>query len=268
MLLELTLTALAAVSNPVPAVPTAAAPARTGALPADDTKDDVGESIKLKTRDRLELSATFYPPRSKKGRAPAALLVHDAGGDRSQLTALALHLRKYGFGVLAVDLRGHGESATTEVAWETSDEKARQTLWALSSRDMRAAANYLREQPTIHASNLTLIGHGAGCSLAVRHALDDENARAVVLLSPQPETLGFNMVHGIGDLEGLPTQMVVGKDAREAAVRVQQAAQKANEGLEYVTVSTVKTANAKLLSDKKVTKSVYSWLRENVLPKK
>ena len=55
---------------------------------------------------------------------------------------------------------------------------------------MAAAAKFLRTQKGVHTANLTVIGLGAGSSLALRHAQDDENVRSTVLLNPPEKALG------------------------------------------------------------------------------
>ena len=51
--------------------------------------------------------------------------------------------------------------------WEESAD-AQKELWTISTRDIEAAAEYLRAQKTIHSTNLSLLAHGNGGALAVR----------------------------------------------------------------------------------------------------
>ena len=74
---------------------------------------DQVESMRVETVDGFTLKGEFWKPR-KKGRSPAALLLHDTLRDRSDYAGIAENLNKRGFAVLSIDLRGHGQSATKE----------------------------------------------------------------------------------------------------------------------------------------------------------
>ena len=148
-----------------------AARARAGlSAPRPLVESENAETVTIETRDELALSARYFAPRSKKQLAPAALLVHDAGGSRTQLMAIAERLWKSNFAVLVVDLRGHGASRTEHCDWKHLDEESRGKLWAIATRDLEAAASWLRKRKEVHSTNLNLVGAGAGCALAVRHA--------------------------------------------------------------------------------------------------
>ncbi|MDO4584552.1 MAG: alpha/beta hydrolase [Planctomycetia bacterium] len=75
----------------------------------------------LKTRDGVQLSATFYPGNRGKNSVPIILL-HSWGGSREEFAALAPFLQAQGCAVLVPDLRGHGLSNQVEVAPEEYEE--------------------------------------------------------------------------------------------------------------------------------------------------
>ncbi len=225
--------------------------------------------VRLVTRDMVTLAADYFAPKKKGSRAPGSILVHDAGADRTQLEGLAEYLQKRGFGVLIVDLRGHGESATEEYAWDKLDEKDRGIAWSLAGRDLDAAAEFLEEKPEIHSAHLSLIGIGDGCSLVLRHAIEDANTQAVVLVGPDSEeSIGFNLTDGVGDLEGLPCLIVAAKEHRKLAESMQTAGHEVNDDYEYVTVQVMKSKAEKLLEDRRLNSSLVGWLADIVMPKK
>ena len=119
----------------------------------------------------------------------------------------------------------------------------------------------------MHSTNLSLIGFGAGASLAVRRAATDDNVRALVIVNPTRENFGYNLVNGVAELGGLPT-LVAPKDRRDDAKRLQTAAHEENDGLEYVEISNLKTEAAEVLSDKRLNASLGKWLRDQAMPKK
>lgn len=233
---------------------------------AQAASDKAAEPVTLRTGDKLSLEASYFAPRSKTGRSPAALLVHDAGADRHQVDAIAEYLQKRGFGVLTVDLRGHGGSVADRVDWKAFDDRERATCWSFAMRDLDAAADFLRKRAEIHSSNLSVVAIGAGCTLAVRHAIDDENTRAVVLVNPGEEDYGYSLASGVRDLEGLPTLIIASKDARAIADRLQEAAN--GDGSEYVEVAVMKSETSSLLDDSRMRGEISTWLRKQVTPQK
>lgn len=265
MLTSLVLAAAAAITSP-----SASAPLAAGAVVSAPAFDK-SSAVSFKTKDKMVLKGSYFAARAKgknKKAAPAALLIHDAGSDRAELTSIAEYLQKRGFAVLVVDLRGHGESAEEGKTFEKADDKGKESMWSLSSRDIDAAAAFLSDQDGVHSTNLSLIGFGAGATLAVRHAAGDDNVRSVVLVDPTEETFGYNLVNGLVDLGGLPTLVVAPKDHRDQAKRLQKAAHKENEGLEYVEVTNLKSDAKTLLADKRLNASMGGWLRDQAMPKK
>ena len=226
------------------------------------------ESVMLETGDKLKIHASFYAPRGKNDRKPGVLLVHDAGGDCTDFRSMAETLQKRGFGVLALDVRGHGANAHDEIDWAKLDEDGRTRLWAFAMRDVAAGAQYLRTRKEIHASNLTIVGLGAGCSLAARYASRDENVRAVVLIEPGGESYGYDLSSDLAELGGLPTLIVSEKSNRTNALRLSEAGHQANSGQNYIQVATFKTGGPCVIQHKRVPTEVAGWLKDTVEPKR
>ncbi len=222
------------------------------------------QSVEIQTSDEMKLAATFYEPR-KKERSPAVLLVHDAGGNRDQLQGIAESLQKRGFGVLAVDLRGHGESKSDKVDWQELDEKGQASLWQLAPRDISAAADWLLEQELVHSTNLSMVGFQAGCALAARHAEQDENVISMVLLSPRKQDFGFDVEQTILNVNGLPTYVV---DKKNPEVERMVTEANAMGSSEWITFDTVNSKKTTVLDDRKTASRVSKWLAEIALPKK
>lgn len=247
---------------------TLARTATTAAPAVSNANAGEGETVEITTRDNQKLQATFFAPKKKDYRAPAALLVHGAGEDRSELEKIGTTLQKRGFAVLSIDLRGHGASRTEELDWTKLSEEDRERTWAYTLRDLSAGAEYLRSRDDVHTSNLSIVGVRSGSTIAARYAKSDENARALVLVAPQPSQLGFDVTADLNELGGLPTLILASKDERNQAERMQLAAHSANGDLQYVEVKALKNETAKVLEDKRLPSQLGSWLKDTVLPKK
>jgi uncharacterized protein len=74
------------------------------------------ETVQLRTADDVTLAAWYARP----ANGAVIILLHGAGGSREGLRPYGEMLRRHGYGVLAVDLRGHGQSEgkTNRLGWQ------------------------------------------------------------------------------------------------------------------------------------------------------
>lgn len=128
--------------------------------PADDG------DIVLETFDRVRLRASFTLPEGIPAPIPAALLLHGYGEDRSVWAALEGRLLEDGWAVMALDLRGHGQSTIRNndliepsEAWRTDPQQF--------PLDLEPALDWLKTQPRIDSSRLAVIGSDLGANLAL-----------------------------------------------------------------------------------------------------
>ncbi len=234
-----------------------------GAFAASANGRATPEVVSIKTSDGQALEATFYKPNS--GRAQAVILVHDAGASRTQLEPVADKLSKQGFGVLSIDLRGHGGSKSSKLDWEKLSEADRKSTWSFTPRDLDAAAEWLLGQPTIHSTSLSLVGYGAGCAIVVRHARGDENVVCMALLAPNAEDYGFDVRADIQTLEGLPTFVITSKDDEAERMALEA---NASSGNPYVELFFSPPKLTTPLDDKGLPAKVSKWLADKAMPKR
>jgi len=219
------------------------------------------EQVEIKTSDQLTLKGSFYAP---KKRAPAVLLVHDAGSNREQLDGIAQRLSRQGFGVLTLDLRGHGDSKTSRLDWDKMNAEARASLWQLAPRDIDAAAAWVLKQPNIHSTNLSLVGYRAGCALVARHAEQDENVICMALLSPKAKDFGFDVEGAIHNVNGLPTYVVDRRNDETERLVTEANAVTAP----FIKLQIISSKAPTVLEDRKTPSNVAKWVFETAKPKK
>lgn len=219
--------------------------------------------VKIRTDDDLELGGTFYAP--TKDRAPAVLLVHDAGADRSQLADLADRLHVLGFGVLTLDIRGHGASKSAKLDWSKLDSDAQTALWQLAPRDVEAGAHWILSRPEIHSTNLSLIGYRAGCALVARHAERDENVICMALLSPKPSEFGFDVEGTLRNLDGLPTYVLDRRNDETERLVTEANARTAHP---YIEFTFVPRKSATVLDDRATRSKIAKWINDTAGPRR
>ena len=226
------------------------------------------ETIEFKAADGTVLKADWWTPKGKE-RAPAALLIHEAGADRTQLRSLGDRLQKAGYAVLSPDLRGHGESISKPEnafsALQTDDARAK--AWAFATRDVEAGARWLRTNRKVHSSNLNLFGVGTGAALAVRQAARDENVRSVTLIAPRDKMLGFDLVEDLLDLEGVPTFLVASREGKQQVSNLAECVHEELGCAPFIVVETMKAKTAaQLLADRKLASTITRPLKAIAFP--
>lgn len=130
----------------------------------------IKQKITLKTSDGLTIYGNFYPEDTKKG----VVLLHMYDQDKNSWSFFIDTLREESYNVLAIDLRGHGESDLT-LSSMTSQDFNDMIL------DAKAAFDYLNEKG-IH--EVSLIGASLGANVALNYAVTEESIQRTILISP------------------------------------------------------------------------------------
>ncbi|MCH7813653.1 MAG: alpha/beta fold hydrolase [Planctomycetes bacterium] len=150
------------------------------------------EPVFFSTEDGLDLVGTYYAP-DEGTNAPVVILLHMYRSDRSAWDPILETLHSQGLAVLAIDLRGHGQSihpTSMDLKQKVAarDEATFRAMW----RDVMAAYAWLTEQPNVDLSRLALVGASVGCSVAIDYAARDRSVDVVVCMTPGEKYLGVD----------------------------------------------------------------------------
>ncbi len=138
--------------------------------------------MKLTTSDGYTLAYTYTPPFDPKG-APGAILLHQLNRDRHDYDQFGPRLADQGFGVIAIDSRGHGESSGK---WEEFSNADFQDI----VNDIDSAKEFLKTQG-IDTTRLVLIGASVNANAAIKYAVKDHDVKTLIALSPGIEYRGI-----------------------------------------------------------------------------
>jgi uncharacterized protein len=96
------------------------------------------EEVTLTAEDGVNLQAWYHPP----ANGSAVILIHGAGSSRNSLRPYAAMLVRHGYGVLAMDLRGHGQSegATNRLAWQGTADVGAAVAFLKDRREVESIA--------------------------------------------------------------------------------------------------------------------------------
>jgi len=173
--------------------------------------------VTLRTTDGLRLKADWMAPANKKKGVMVAL--HMFQNDRHAWRSLMMTAKKKGLGMLAVDLRGHGESKRHKNNDLSKRVVARDpALFMAMHKDVDAALKFLKRK-RIHPSRVVLVGASVGCSVALHYAATHPKIRAGVLLSPGTNYLGIPSLQHITQWGNRPLLMVAPVDEVEKGAR-------------------------------------------------
>ncbi len=152
------------------------------------------QKVNFNTADGVTIVADFY---TNEKDGAAALLLHMMPATKESWGDFAGELIKRGFSkVLAIDLRGHGESVNQN--GETLDYREFDDVrHQLKIRDVEAAVDWL-ENRGASKDRLLVAGASIGSSLAIVYGSEKQQIPAVVALSP-----GLNY-HGVATLDRMP----------------------------------------------------------------
>jgi dienelactone hydrolase len=123
------------------------------------------EDVVLETSDDVTLAAWYV----RSSNRAAVVLLHGAGSTRSNALDEAAVLARFGFGVLLVDVRGHGESGgrAMDFGWH-------------GDADIAAATAYLASRADVDSQRIGVVGMSMGGEQALGASGSNRLIRAVV----------------------------------------------------------------------------------------
>jgi len=155
------------------------------------------QTIQVTAEDGLTLVGDYYLSKLDADESyPAVLLLHMLGSNRGSWSPLTPALLEAGYAVLAVDLRGHGETGG-------------EINWPAATTDVQSWLDWLRGQPAIQPDGISIIGASIGANLALIGCANDPDCVSAIALSPGLDYYGLE-----------PRQAIVGNLSTRSALLV------------------------------------------------
>ncbi len=165
-------------------------------------------AVTLTTTDDYAVSGWYFRPRTTE--APALILLHMFGSDKSAFTKLAGKLVVEGYAVIAIDFRGHGE--TLDPQGRNDGYKAlKESDFQAMLNDVQAAHEFLGRQLEVDAERVGIIGASIGANLAIMYASQDLRVRTVVALSAGQDYKGLVPAEYLDALGRRPLYLICAK---------------------------------------------------------
>ena len=182
-------------------------------LPSRDSVRDAHlgsskEPVTLTGADGLRLRGWYVPSRNRA----AVVALHGTGSSRLGVVRHARMLARHRYGVLALDMRGHGES----------DGRSTSAPWKLDE-DIDAAIKWVAARSDVDPTRVGLLGVSLGGEVALRVAARRREVRAVVAEGPrggakdaQDAGAGLHGVAQLAVLSAVGTALTGGGTADDA----------------------------------------------------
>lgn len=191
--------------------------------------------VDFTTQDGVVLKGTYYEGLAGKDTVPIVLL-HMWGGNRGDWREIPELLQKQGHGVLALDLRGHGDSTTVVGQTQLLDYRKMppKQYVRMYEDDMETVKTWLLSENNagrVNIEKMCVIGAEMGAVVAVNWAARDwswpvlpggkqgQDVKALILISPEWNFKGITINQSINApalLKIISTQIVVGEKDAEA----------------------------------------------------
>ena len=150
--------------------------------------------VSFKTKDGIIIHGVYCPGNAEKKKATTRrgiVLFHMMPANKESWISFTPQFVSQGFSVLAIDLRGHGQSIETDSGDRLDYKLFENEQHMAKIMDVDAAIEWLSREAGIGLKNIGLIGASIGANLSIAYAGMHPEIPAVAALSP-----GLNY-HGV-----------------------------------------------------------------------
>jgi len=219
-----------------------------------NTAEPASPGVAFKSFDLVDLRASFDMPNGIPAPVPVVLLLHGYGEDRSVWKDFAKQLLTRGWAVMALDLRGHGESKSrNQRPIQASPE------WRRDPRefpvDLDPALDWLKAQPRINTRKIVVIGSDVGADLALIASGRYSEVRTVVAIKPNLDE-SLALAGSAQDFQPRSALIVVSSQAEGDRTRTMVRLPS------RVVVASIPGGTAQSLADRQVADAIFQWLNE------
>lgn len=142
------------------------------------------EDVKILTEDGWQLNAKWFKPVKNNN---VFLLIHSQKKNLFEWKKWFVEIERYGYGYLAIDLRGHGLSTISpegsNVTYKSFSVDGLNNEYNKMIRDIDASVVWLSSNG-VTENRIVLVGSWLGANLAIKYAAINKNIPMVVAIFP------------------------------------------------------------------------------------
>jgi alpha-beta hydrolase superfamily lysophospholipase len=212
-----------------------------------------GRVVPLRAADGTPLSAVLYEAFQQP--APAVVLVHMLTRTHADWAAIEEPLQEAGFVVLALDLRGHGDSGGR---YDPAGDLA------VMQQDVQAAVSLLEARSDVARGRIGIAGASIGANLAVLVGGANPAVRSLALLSPGLDYRGVKCEAAMRKFAPRPALLVAASNDPYALRSIRQLAT-AGTANEALTLEASGHGTAMLARDPGLAGRLVDWFKKTLL---
>ncbi len=219
-----------------------------------DLGEIVREDIIVEAEDGLELDGTFYAAEGLE-TGPGILLLHMLGSNRTvwDHVGLADELAANGYAVLALDMRGHGDTG------QASD-------WVQSEDDIQRVWQYLVDRPEVDPERTAVIGASIGSNMALIATANEPTITTAVLLSPGLVYRGVTIEDRLPNVGERPMLIVASQDDYYSEDTANKLAETAVGDVQLQIYETAGHGTNMFEPQPDLTPLILDWLTQHLMP--
>ncbi len=213
-----------------------------------------GAAVSFRSFDLVDLRATFEMPVGVPAPIPAVLLLHGYGEDRGVWRNFSRELTGRGWAVLAMDLRGHGESKSKNQRPIQASPEWRTNLHEFPV-DVDPALDWLKAQARIDNKKIVVIGSDVGANLALIASGKFPEVRTVVAIRPN---LNESLALAGSAQDFQPKSALIAVSDEAEGNRIKALVKPPSR----ILVVADGQSTAQSVAEKQIADAVFQWLRE------
>jgi dipeptidyl aminopeptidase/acylaminoacyl peptidase len=204
-------------------------------------------AVTIQGAEGLNMAGMLYLPSGAGQPVPAILLLHMLGSNKEAWGNLPEKLADAGYAVLAIDMRGHGETGGT-IDWNKAAED-HQMVW-----------NYLTQVPGVDKDRTAVFGASIGANMALIAGANEPAIRSVVLLSPGLDYSGVTTQDPLASYGGRPLLIAASKEDTVAATSSETLKAQAQGEVELELYDGASHGTNMLTAQADLTQTILDWL--------
>lgn len=208
----------------------------------EETQNLEVEEVTLMTSDGLKLAGLYYPGKLDRG----VVLLHQLGLDKSSWNSFIKELNEANYFVLAIDLRGHGESEGT-----LNDQAFLDMI-----NDAKAGHDFLTNAAI---TKVALVGASIGANTVLKYGAGKK--LATVALSPGLDYKGIKTEESIKNIK---KALIIATQGDSYSFQSSEKLKELNENIKLITYNGKAHGTFIFLEEKNLGKDIINWLNENI----
>lgn len=226
--------------------------------------------IEYQAPDKHFIVSDFYLPlkHNKTISIPLIIMIHALGENKKAWKEYAKTFTEKGYSVLAVDLRGHGESIKDKKSLKHSWRTFTKEDWEKTYTDILSGIDYLKaNHPQANTNKILIVGSSLGSSVAVISAeKEKKSVKGLILLSPLNKYKGIETRVPLVEFGNHPLMVIVSESDRMSYNAAKDLVKYAQGEHEIIVVKNAGHGIFMLKTEPKLNNIIYEWIDKHFPP--